>query len=295
MAGGKGSPENRAYGDDAGDFVSGDGGEPHGSDAAAGGAIRIAAELAGSDLGYEIGGEGLGGEGEDAVPGAFGRSGKLGDGDGRHVEFGENLAEFAEIGDDLGAFGGCEHFGQAVAELGCEEAEPDFADFRARGPEFEKVAKVAGTLHHLPGDGAVDGDGVAGDVLEDTIIGGRRAADVVLRLESVDGDDDGNMRRGSPGGGGRAEGAGYDLDVDAARKQKRDELLQFAVADEGIAADDGEVEGLEAVNGVEDAIDEGLAFAIAERAKGYAAAEMGRVIGITSRATQGAFLGDLDR
>ena len=51
----------------ADDFVMADRGQGHGGNAAALRTIGIAAELAGSDAGGEIGGDGAGGAGEDAV------------------------------------------------------------------------------------------------------------------------------------------------------------------------------------------------------------------------------------
>ena len=61
--------------------------------------------------------------------------------------------------------------------------------FRLRRPELQELLEVPGTIDLLPGHGAVHHDLVPDDVLEDAIVGGRRAAYVVLRLQAVDRDE----------------------------------------------------------------------------------------------------------
>lgn len=87
-----GGLEDGADGDEAGQFVRGYGSEAHGSDAAAGGTVGIATELAGSDFGQQVGGDGLGGQGEDAFLGTVGRSGELIDYHFGHIELGKLFA-----------------------------------------------------------------------------------------------------------------------------------------------------------------------------------------------------------
>jgi hypothetical protein len=55
-----------------------------------------------------------------------------------------------------------------------------------RRPELCELAQVALTPHQLARDSAMNHDLVADDVLQDAVVGRRRAADVVLRLEAVD-------------------------------------------------------------------------------------------------------------
>ena len=73
-----------AGGEWAEDLVVADGGKAHGGDAAALGAVGLAAELAGGDAGSEVGGDGLGGAGEDALGGVAGEEG---------VDFVDDLGE----------------------------------------------------------------------------------------------------------------------------------------------------------------------------------------------------------
>ena len=85
-----------------------------------------------------------------------------------------------------------------LADLRRVEAEPDLRDVRVRRPEAGELLQVAVALHLLPRDGAVHGDLVTGDVLLDAVVGGRRAADVVLGLQAVDRDDDLQPRNRGP-------------------------------------------------------------------------------------------------
>jgi hypothetical protein len=55
------------------------------------------------------------------------------------------------------------------------------------------------------------------------------------------------------------------------------------------------VEGLEALDYFEDAVDQGLAFAISEGAEVDAATEMSIVVGVASGAAERALTGDFDR
>ena len=88
--------------------------------------------------------------------------------------------------------------GECIADLRREQAEPDLADLGPRSPELQKLSQVTGPLHHLAGDGAVDGDVLAGDIFDDAVIGRGRAPDIVLRLQAVDGNHDVQMRQLGP-------------------------------------------------------------------------------------------------
>jgi hypothetical protein len=140
----------------------------------------------------------------------------------------------------------------------------------------------------------VDGDVLAFDVFEDPLIGGGGAADVVIGLEAINGDDYGEVFEIRPIRGDGAEGAGDELDMDTALEEEGDHGFDFAVADERVAADEGEVEGLESIDDFEDAIDEGLALTVSKAAEGGAATEVAVVIGVTARAAERAFLGNFN-
>jgi hypothetical protein len=61
-----------------------------------------------------------------------------------------------------------------------------------------KLLEVPVALHDLPRHRAVHDDALPGDVLEDAIVGGRRAPDVVLGRQPIDRHHDGQSAGCSP-------------------------------------------------------------------------------------------------
>ena len=114
---------------------------------------------------------------------------------------------------------GRQDLGRDLADLRRVEAEPELPHVRVRRPEVRELLEVAVALHLLPRHRAVHGDLLAGDVLEDPIVGGRRAAGVVLGLQAVDRDDDLQPRNRRPLGRNRPHGARHELRVDAASRR----------------------------------------------------------------------------
>jgi len=95
-----GGPEDVSGGDGAYELAMSDGGQAHGGDATAAGAVGVAAELAGLDAGFEIRRKRAGGLGEDAVSGRGRRRQKLFDRAFCHVELGLMLANLQKGFDD---------------------------------------------------------------------------------------------------------------------------------------------------------------------------------------------------
>src|SRR5882757_2908699 len=148
--------EQMTGGEAADYFVVTDCGKTHGCDAAALRAVRIAAELAGGDDGFEVGGDGVGGAGEDAVCGRLGWIQKLSKGGFVHVEDGIQGLEAKQFRDDCRTDGGGENLRSLCPLLRGEDAHPDLLDFGSLAPELEKLLKIAGSVCDLSGDGAVD-------------------------------------------------------------------------------------------------------------------------------------------
>ncbi|HMF63276.1 MAG TPA: hypothetical protein VK608_04240 [Edaphobacter sp.] len=73
----------------------------------------------------------------------------------------------------------------------------------------------------------------------------------MFRLEAVDGDDDIEALEVRPMSGNGAEGAGDNLDVNAPLIKRWQESFKFPIADQGIAADKGDMEGLMLVDDTE--------------------------------------------
>ena len=74
-------------------------------------------------------------------PRAVRRRGELLNNGFGHVELGKLSSQLLHVGDGLRTFVGAENFRQAIADLRREHAEPNFFDFRAGRPEFQKFRR----------------------------------------------------------------------------------------------------------------------------------------------------------
>jgi hypothetical protein len=214
-----------------------------------------------------------------------------------HVEDGIEGTETEEFGDDLCARSWRKDFRACCALLRSKDAHPDLVGFGALGPELKEALKIAGLVRNLAGDGAVDRNGRLRKILQYTLVSRRCAANIVFGLQTVYGDYDIEALEVGPMGGNGAEGAGNDLDVNAATVELGQEGFELAISDEGVAADEGDVERLMLVDYAEDIFDECVFFVIRQLAKGDVAfaAEVGWIEGVASGTAEGTFTGDLDR
>jgi hypothetical protein len=80
----------------------------------------------------------------------------------------------------------------------------------------------------------------------------------VLGLKAVDGDYDIEKLEVCPVSGNGAEGAGDNLGVNAAAVELGQDGFEFPIANEGIAADEGYMEGLMLVDYTENVSDESV-------------------------------------
>jgi hypothetical protein len=283
-------------GETANHLVMSHGCKTHGGDAAALGTIGVSTKLAWGDDCFEISGDGVGCACKDTVgwgPGwikEFPKCGLV------HVEDRIEGAETKEFCDGSGADRGGEDFGANRTLLRGEDAHPDFFRFRAISPKLKKPLEIAGLVCNLAGDGAMDRNARLRKVLQYTLISCRRATYIVFRLETVDGDDDVETRESCPVSGNGAEGTGDDLDVDATFVEFGKDRFELAIADEGISADEGDMERLVLVNYAEDIFYESVFFIVGELAEGdgTVASEVGRIEGITSGAAERAFPSEFD-
>ncbi len=278
-------------------FVVTDCGKAHGCDAATLRAVGLAAELARRDDGLEIGGDGVGGAGKDAVGWRLGRMEELLQGGLVHVEDGIERAETEQFRDDRCAHPRCEELWPYCVSLGREDAHPDLFSFRSFGPELKEPLEIAGLVCDLAGDSAVDRNSRLRKVLQYTLVGRRCATDIVFGLESVYGDDDIEALEVGPMSGNGAEGAGDDLGVNAAAVELGQDGFEFAIPDHRVASDEGDVERLMFVDYAEDVFDERVFFIVRQLTKSdvVLAPEMGWIEGVASGATEGTFTCELDR
>src|SRR4029077_2328913 len=188
-------------------------------DASARTAVRISSELTGHDLGFQVCRQCLCGERKDTVLGTMWGRRELPNHPLRHVQLGKLPPQGEHVGNGLQTFMGLQHFWRPISDLWSEQAEPDLADLGPRGPVLQKFLQIAGPLHHLPGDGAVDRNLLARDVLYHSLVRCRRAADIVLWFQSVDRYDDLELSKRRPS---RREGPEFTcdhLDVNSSIKQ----------------------------------------------------------------------------
>ncbi len=278
-------------------FVMTDRGEAHGRDAATLRTVGLAAELARRDDGLEIGGDGVGGAGKDAVRGRFGRMEELLQGRLVHVEDRVEWAETEQFCDNRCAHPGCEDLWAYCALLRREDAHPNLFSFGPFGPELKEPLEIAGLVCDLAGDGAVDRNSRLRKVLQYTLVGRRCATNIVFGLEAIYGDDDIEALEVGPVSGNGTEGAGDDLDVNAAAVELRQDRFELSVADQRVAADEGDVERLMFVDYAEDVFDQRVFFIVRQLAQGdvAVASEMGGIEGVASGTAEGTFAGELDR
>src|ERR1035437_3270506 len=92
--------------------------------------------------------------------------------------------------------------------LWCVQAEPNLLDAIPLRPESGKLLEVTLALNDLPGDGAVNGDPMPGDVLQDPFVGRGGAPFIVFGLKSVDGNGNAKVGQIAPRIGNGPDGAG---------------------------------------------------------------------------------------
>jgi hypothetical protein len=86
----------------------------------------------------------------------------------------------------------------------------------------------------------------------------------VFGLKAIDGYDDVELSESLPFGGDYAEGAGDDLGVDAACFDLGQEEFELSIADQGVAADQGDVEGFFFIQEIEHPLDELISLEMGE-------------------------------
>src|SRR5262249_43633219 len=139
------------------------------------------------------------------------------------------------------------------------------------------------------------GDVVAGDVFENSWIRRRRAAGIVLGLQTVDRHNDRKPIDSAPLRGNFADRTGHELNVNSARGEEREKRVQLAISNERFAADNGQVERPVMIDERADALDQFLSLEIRDLAQRNVSAEVVVTIGVTPRTPQGTLAGNFDR
>jgi hypothetical protein len=184
-----------------------------------------------------------------------------------HVEDGIEGAKAKEFCDDGRADRGCEDLRARCSPLWREDTHPDLLCLGALGPELKKPLEISGLLCDLAGDGAVDRNARLREVLQYTLVSCWCATYIVFGLQAVDGDDDVETLKVSPMRGNGAKGAGDNLDVNAAAVEFWQDRLELAVADEGVATDEGDVKRLVLVDYAENIFYKGVFLVVGQLAE----------------------------
>jgi len=200
-----------------------------------------------------------------------------------------------DLADGVLALSGGEDLRHHLPALRRKDAEPDLLHGVHAAPVLHKLPQVARPFHHLAGDGAVDGDALVGDVVQNSFIGGRSAARIVLGFESVHRNRKREAVVGPPDVRHGPEGAGDELNVNAHRQQLGQHQFHFAIAHQGIAAHQRQVQRTQLTDERHHAPNEIIAFEITELAQIDAIAQMLILKGVATWTAQRAFLRDLDR
>src|SRR5271154_7238528 len=100
-----------------------------------------------------------------------------------HFQLWKASPQRQHIGDRTRALMRLQHFREAIADLRRKQAEPYPANLCSRTPKLKEFTQVTGTFHHLAGDGAMDSDVLARDVLKNAIVGCWRSPNIMLWLQ----------------------------------------------------------------------------------------------------------------
>jgi len=263
--------------------------------AAALGAVGSTAEDAGLDAAFEVGGIVGGHFCEQAVVGIFGWPEKRFGHAFREKKFRILLVHHGQFASEGFAVCRREHFRGLFSDLRRVDADPDAIHFGARAPERDVFIEVAGTFEHGARDRPMDVDFAAFDIFQDALIRGGLAADVVVLREAVDRDCNAHARKLHPFGGNGDHRACDNQRENIHAAENRKNAAEFLVADERLAADEGNMDRLVFSDEIDDAIDKSVATKIVELAKSGFAAEVRIAVGIAARAGERALASDFDR
>lgn len=195
--------------------------------------------------------------------------------------------------DECAVFQG-EHFPTLFADLRGVEAHPQSVNLWAAAPERHVFFEVARARKHLVRDGPVNVDLAAFDVFEDALVGGGLAANVVMLWETVNGDGNAETWDLHPFGRDGDDSAGDNEREDVERAEGGENTTELAMADQGFAAHQGNVDRLVFANESQDTIDKRVTPQIIQLAQRDTVAQMQFPIGVAAGAREGALAGYFD-
>jgi len=185
-----------------------------------------------------------------------------------------------------------ENLVSGFSNLGSEEADPDALHLGTPAPEVHELRDITRPAGHLPGYCAMHHDPPALDMRQNSLVGCRFSANVVLGLETVDRYDDLHLLKLRPFDRDGSYGAGYNFDVHVLIAESRNEDRQFPIPNERFSADEKDEQRAVLCNQGQDAADQILSCVFSNLFE-RSAPHVVRLVGITARTGKGAAVRDL--
>jgi len=262
--------------------------------AAALGAIGRAAEDAGFDATFEVGGIIGGHFREQAIVGILGRAEERFAHAFREKEFWKLLVHHGQLACEDFAVFRQELLRAFFSDLRRVNADPNAIHFGPSAPERDVLLEIAGAFEHRARDHPVHVDFAAFDIFQDAFVGSGLTADVVVFGKAVDRDGDTNARELHPldGNGNHCTGDHQRENIHAA--ENRENAAEFFVTDKRFSANQGNVNRLVLADKFDYTVDESVTAEIVELSKSGFAAEVRIAVGVTAGAGERTFASDFD-
>jgi hypothetical protein len=275
--------------------IAADRSQPCRRKAAALGAVGGSAKLTRRDDPLQIGGNRLGGAREETILRSTRRPAK----DFNHtigqLEFGKVVSQMKEFIQNAQPHVTGQYLAAGFPLLGRKDAEPDAPNGGTGTPKIKELAEVSRTLRHLAGNGAVYGDFVSLDMLEDAVVCRRFSPFVMFRLQAVDRDTEIEIPYTSPLGRNRADRARNDLCGDPALLECREQGRYFPESHQRFAAHERNVQRLVLVNQPKNPVYEFVPFEVGHLVEPQSTPEMIGLVGVAAWTGEWTFAGDFDR
>ena len=262
--------------------------------AAALGAIGSAAEDAGFDATFEVGGIIGGHFREQAIVGILGRAEERFAHTFCKQKLGKLFVHHGQLAREDFAVFRQELLRALFTDLRGVNADPNAIHFGPSAPERDVLLEIAGAFEHRARDHPVHVDFAAFDIFQDAFVGSGLTADVVVFGKAVDRDGDTNARELHPLDGNGNHGTGDHQRENIHAAENRENAAEFFVTDERFAANQGNVNRLVLADKFDYAVDESVTAEIVELSKSGFAAEVRIAVGVTAGAGERTFASNFD-
>lgn len=257
-------------------------------------AVGRAAENAGLDAAFEVGGIVGGHFREQAIVRIFGRTEERFAHAFREQKFWKLLVQDGQLACEDFAVFRQELFRALFTDLRRVNADPNAIHFGPGAPERHVLLEISRAFEHWTRDHPMNVDFAAFDIFQDAFVGGGLAADVVVLGQAVDRDGDADARKLHPFDWDGDDSAGDHERKNIHAAQDREDAAEFFMADERFAADKRNMNGLVLADKIDDAVDECVAMEIIELTKRSLAAEVRIAVSVAAGTGERTFASDFD-